>query len=85
LAVDLTIDPWPSQIMRIQSNRAGDLMLGDLATVSEETDLIAVLSAMREHGVRRLPVVDTNDAMAGIVSADDLMGLMASVSAAQQG
>lgn len=56
---------------------AGDLMSGDLATVSEDTDLMAVLSSMREHGVRRLPVVDTNGALAGIVSADDLMGLMA--------
>ncbi len=57
---------------------AGDLMTPHLATAREDTDLLAALAMMREHGVRRLPVVDSQGALAGIVSADDLLAVMAS-------
>jgi CBS-domain-containing membrane protein len=57
---------------------AGDLMAEQLATVSEDTDLIAALASMRDHGVRRLPVLDGDGALAGIVSADDLLALLSS-------
>ena len=53
----------------------GDLMTPHLATAREDTDLLAALAMMREHGVRRLPVVDSQGALAGIVSADDLLAL----------
>ncbi len=42
-----------------------------------DDDLLSVLAVMREHGVRRLPVVDAAGALAGIVSADNLLEVLA--------
>ena len=52
---------------------AGDIMGSRLATVGEEEDLIAALARMREHGVRRLPVVDRTGRLAGILTIDNLL------------
>jgi len=56
---------------------AGDVMARDLATLREHDDLLAALALMREHGVRRLPVVDAHGALRGIVSADNLVEVLA--------
>ena len=56
---------------------AGDVMTGDLATIRAHDDLLAALAVMREHGVRRLPVVDSHGALYGIVSADNLVEVLA--------
>ena len=56
---------------------AGDIMSGDPAIAREGDDLLAVLATMRERGVRRLPVVDADGALAGIVSADNLWEVLA--------
>ncbi len=52
---------------------AGDIMGSRLATVGEEEDLLAALARMREHGVRRLPVVDRIGRLAGILTIDNLL------------
>lgn len=51
---------------------AGDLMGPTLAVARITDDLRAVLKIMHEHGVRRLPVVDEQGFLEGIVSADNL-------------
>ncbi|MFO1197409.1 MAG: CBS domain-containing protein [Burkholderiaceae bacterium] len=56
---------------------AGDVMTGSLATIRAHDDLLAALAVMREHGVRRLPVVDSHGALHGIVSADNLVEMLA--------
>jgi len=56
---------------------AGDIMSGDPAIAHEADDLLAVLATMRERGVRRLPVVDAEGALTGIVSADNLWEVLA--------
>jgi len=56
---------------------AGDIITGDVAVASEGVDMLAVLATMREHGVRRLPVVDADGALVGIVSADNLWEVLA--------
>jgi len=56
---------------------AGDIMAADVAVASEGDDMLAVLATMREHGVRRLPVVDGDGALAGIVAADNLWEVLA--------
>ena len=52
---------------------AGDIMGSKLATVGEDEDLLAALARMREHGVRRLPVVDRSGRLAGILTIDNLL------------
>ncbi|MCC8400518.1 CBS domain-containing protein [Paraburkholderia sp. MMS20-SJTN17] len=50
-----------------------DVMSSPPALVNEGDDLWLAASRMRLNGVRRLPVVDTEGALAGIVSLDDLL------------
>ena len=55
---------------------AGDVMLDGLATVTEDSGPLEAARAMRSRGVRRLPVVDRNGCLAGIVALDDLVHLL---------
>jgi CBS domain-containing protein len=55
----------------------GEVMAGTLHTVNEEEGALEALGKLRRHGVRRLPVVDAKGALAGIVSLDDLLALVA--------
>jgi CBS domain-containing protein len=54
-----------------------DVMSGGLFVVREQDGLAEVLRAMREHGVRRVPVVTAAGALAGILTMDDLLELVA--------
>lgn len=56
---------------------AGDVMTQPLATVSGSDDILDALAKMRERGVRRLPVVDANGALAGIIAVDNLLEALA--------
>lgn len=54
-----------------------DTMTDQLITAREDDDLLATLMQMRENGVRRLPVVDGKGQLVGILTADDVIGLVA--------
>jgi len=56
---------------------AGDLMSDDLAVVRPTDDVLTVLATMREHGVRRLPVIGEDGSLEGIVTADNLWEVLA--------
>jgi CBS domain-containing protein len=45
-------------------------------TVRETDGVQTAVARMREHGVRRLPIVDDHDRVVGIVTADDLVMLI---------
>jgi len=55
----------------------GDIMTTDLVTAREEDSLWDTLQRMRSRGVRRVPVVDGGNFLAGILSADDILELLA--------
>ncbi|HVC49196.1 MAG TPA: CBS domain-containing protein [Burkholderiales bacterium] len=55
----------------------GDIMVPELATVKENTGLFETIEYMRVKGVRRLPVVDENNELVGIITLDDLLELLA--------
>lgn len=57
--------------------RAGDVMSEPLETADENDEVWQVLERMRTRGVRRLPVVGVRGELIGIVSADDLLELLA--------
>ncbi len=48
----------------------------DAATVLRTDGFETAVRKMREHAVRRLPIVDENGCVTGIVTADDLIGLL---------
>jgi CBS domain-containing protein len=52
---------------------AGDVMARPLAIIHEDDDVLTALARMREHGVRRLPVVDREGRLAGILTIDNLL------------
>lgn len=54
----------------------GDIMVSDFASVKENTGVFESIQYMRVKGVRRLPVVDDNNMLIGIVTLDDLLGLL---------
>lgn len=56
---------------------AGDIMSDDLLTASEADDVYETIEHMRLRGIRRVPVVDANGKLSGIVSADDLLEFLA--------
>jgi CBS domain-containing protein len=50
-----------------------DVMSDDLVTAQEHDSIEAALKKMEEHGVRRLPVTDTDGALVGILTLDDVL------------
>ncbi|HEU0278082.1 MAG TPA: CBS domain-containing protein [Rhodanobacteraceae bacterium] len=54
----------------------GDVMTRSPATCAEDDDLFDAIRIMRTRGVRRLPVVDAEGNLAGIISADDIYGTL---------
>jgi CBS domain-containing protein len=54
----------------------GDLMTESLITVRENVGIFECIQKMRTKGIRRLPVVDAQDKLIGIVSVDDLIQLL---------
>jgi len=62
-----------------ESVRVGDAMSYDLITVGEDDDLMHVIEVMRDKGVRRIPVVDPDGALVGILTVDDILDLLSEV------
>jgi CBS domain-containing protein len=55
----------------------GDIMGRNLISVAESEDVFRTLELMRRKSVRRLPVVDRQGALVGIVALDDLLEILA--------
>lgn len=53
-----------------------DVMGGELITATEDESLPDVVKRMRAAGVRRLPVVDGEGTLVGILTVDDLLDLL---------
>ena len=55
----------------------GDVMSDTVESAREDEGVWDVLRRMRQKGVRRMPVVDADGALAGIVTMDDAVDLLA--------
>jgi CBS domain-containing protein len=56
----------------------GEVMSSKPATCSEDEDLFDAIATMRDRGVRRLPVVNADGGLTGIVVADDIYNALGS-------
>ncbi len=56
---------------------AGDIMGQELSVVGENEGVFETIRYMRAKGVRRMPVVDGEGWLVGIVTLDDLIEMMA--------
>lgn len=63
--------------LRSDTITVGDIMAPELVTVRETEGVVQTLEVMRARGVRRLPVVGADGLLVGIVSIDDLLGVLA--------
>ena len=59
--------------------RVGDAMTFELTTVADDDDLMHVIEVMRSKGIRRVPVVDADEALIGIVTVDDIVDLLSEI------
>jgi CBS domain-containing protein len=57
--------------------RVEDVMVTDLVTAREDDSLIDLMHTMRRKGVRRIPVVGTQDELLGVVTLDDVLDVLA--------
>ena len=59
--------------LSVDSVSIKDFMAGTPAIVREDDDISTALLIMEKHGVRRIPVVDENSKLAGILALDDIL------------
>jgi len=55
----------------------GDIMSPQLVSVQEKEGVFETIRLMRAKGIRRIPVVNQEGGLVGIVSADDILDLLA--------
>jgi len=57
--------------------RVGDVMGAELVLARETDGVSETIELMRSKGVRRVPIVDARGGLVGIVTADDILDLLA--------
>lgn len=67
-------------VMEVVANNAdpktvkvSEVMSQELVTASEEEDIHECIERMRKYGIRRLPIVDKDGYLAGILCVDDIL------------
>lgn len=57
--------------------RVGDIMSADVVTAREQDSLLDLLAVMRRRKVRRVPVTGAQGELIGLVTIDDILGVVA--------
>jgi CBS domain-containing protein len=58
------------------TTKLADIMGRDVVTADESDDVETVLDKMRSHLIRRVPIVDCDGGLQGVLSIDDVIGLL---------
>lgn len=69
-------EPLPG---RKKGNTVGDVMSSPAITTGPDTDIREVASILDDRRIKRLPVVDTEGKLAGIISREDIVRMMGKV------
>ena len=64
------------RLLRLPHLRVTDVMSVELVTSSERESLYDVLKKMQSHGIRRPPVVNDRGGLEGILTFDDVIGVL---------
>ena len=67
-----------SKDVETKSISAGDIMSTDLVTVRDSNHVYDTLKLMRGKGIRRMPVVNDENVLVGILTVDDLLDVVIS-------
>ena len=70
LVVEVLTEPVDASAVAI-----GDIMSDGISTAGVDDELWDTLERMRELGIRRMPVVEDNGDLAGILSVDDVIAM----------
>lgn len=73
---DIVVDALVTSFEDITKMVAVDLVNRPIVSVREHDNIDDAVEIMRKHGVRRVPVVDDEGALVGILAVDDLIELM---------
>jgi len=68
---------FKEELRRVAAYLVKDIMTLEVVTVDEETEVEEVASVMFEEGVNRVPVVDADNRLVGIVSRADIVRSLA--------
>ncbi|MGD8606629.1 MAG: CBS domain-containing protein [Myxococcales bacterium] len=74
---DLVVKGIAESPATLESMRVAQVMSDGLVTARESERMYDVRKKMRSRGVRRIPVVDSQDRLQGIIAFDDLVDWMA--------
>jgi CBS domain-containing protein len=74
---DVLVGPVAAGLHDLDRIRVAEVMTQPAITARDGEDLVDVLQRMRAHGVRRIPVVDEDDVLQGIIAFDDALELLA--------
>jgi CBS domain-containing protein len=66
-----------AQSLDIAEFTVGDIMGPQLISVQESEGVFEIIRLMRSKAIRRIPVVNQDGGLVGIVSADDILDLLA--------
>lgn len=72
LVVEVLAEEVPADAIGLK-----DVMSTGLIMAREDDDLRETLQQMRNSGVRRVPVVDAEGSLVGVVSVDDILSVLA--------
>lgn len=73
---DIAVGVVASTPEMVSTLTCSDVLSFDPITVNETDDVFAAVEQMVEAAVRRLPVVDERGELVGILSMDDVLGLL---------
>lgn len=74
---DIVLEIVANNESALESIRVGDIQLRNLTTALESEDIFAVIDKMRRVNIRRMPIIDEQGLLVGIVCADDLLAILA--------
>ncbi len=74
---DLVVSVLAANLRDLGALNVGDVMTTELVTAHERDNLFDALKKMRSFGVRRLPVVNDNGGLEGILTFDDVVDVVA--------
>jgi CBS domain-containing protein len=66
-----------AQSLELDDFSVGDIMGPQLVSVQEKDGVFETIRLMRTKGIRRIPVVNQEGGLAGIISAEDILDLLA--------
>jgi CBS domain-containing protein len=73
---DIVVSAVAQSADKIEQLLVGDVMTRDALTAYRTESLEDALKRMRMRGIRRLPIVDSNGQLEGIVTFDDILKAM---------